>query len=91
MSCAIFKDTFGDGRINYTEFLAATIETQGQITQEKLKEAFRYLDRDESGFISRDVSFTHIYRFKKHHTIFLILLAPLAPSFLQKEFKRSFE
>jgi len=47
-------DTFGDGHINYTEFLAATMETQGQIAEDKLKEVFRYLDRDESGFISKD-------------------------------------
>lgn len=44
----------GTGRIRYTEFLAATIEAQGAISEERLAEAFDRLDCDDSGFISAD-------------------------------------
>lgn len=44
----------GSGRIRYTEFLAATIEAQGAISEERLAEAFDRLDTDDSGKISAD-------------------------------------
>lgn len=37
----------------YTEFLAAALEVQGHIEEERLAEAFDRLDSDDSGFISR--------------------------------------
>lgn len=53
---AIFDavDLDGSGRIRYTEFLAATIEAQGAISEERLAEAFDRFDTDDSGFISVD-------------------------------------
>jgi Ca2+-binding EF-hand superfamily protein len=39
--------------INYTEFLAAALEAQGNIEEWRLAEAFAVLDRDGSGCISR--------------------------------------
>jgi hypothetical protein len=42
----------GTGRIRYTEFLAATIEARGAISEERLAEAFDRLDSDDSGYIS---------------------------------------
>ena len=44
----------GTGRIRYTEFLAATIEAQGAISEERLAEAFDRLDCDDSGYISAE-------------------------------------
>jgi EF-hand domain pair len=44
----------GTGRIRYTEFLAATIEAQGAISEERLAECFDRLDSDDSGFISAE-------------------------------------
>jgi EF-hand domain pair len=44
----------GSGRIRYTEFLAATIEAQGAISEQRLAEAFDRLDSDDSGYISAD-------------------------------------
>ena len=44
----------GSGRIRYTEFLAATIEAQGAISEERLAEAFDRLDCDDSGYISAE-------------------------------------
>lgn len=44
----------GSGRILYTEFLAATIEAQGAISEERIAEAFDRLDSDDSGFISAE-------------------------------------
>jgi len=44
----------GSGRIRYTEFLAATIEAQGAISEERLAEAFDRLDSDDSGYISAE-------------------------------------
>jgi hypothetical protein len=44
----------GTGRIRYTEFLAATIEAQGAISEERLAECFDRLDSDDSGYISAE-------------------------------------
>lgn len=41
------------GVITYTEFLAATMETHGHITEDRIAEAFHRLDCDDSGYISR--------------------------------------
>lgn len=44
-----------DGYLHYTEFLAATLETDGkEVTDDRLAEAFDQLDMDDSGFISRE-------------------------------------
>ena len=43
----------GTGKIRYTEFLAATIEAQGAISEERLAEAFDRIDADDSGYISK--------------------------------------
>jgi calcium-dependent protein kinase len=52
----IFKsiDTDGSGAINYTEFLAATMDQKTYMKEEKLYEAFRAFDKDGSGKISID-------------------------------------
>jgi Ca2+-binding EF-hand superfamily protein len=47
-------DLDGTGKIRYTEFLAATIEAQGAISEERLAEAFDRLDSDDSGKISAE-------------------------------------
>lgn len=44
----------GTGEVKYCEFLAATIEAQGAISEERLAEAFDRLDSDDSGFISKE-------------------------------------
>lgn len=46
------QDIDGTGRLSYTEFLAATIEATGIITEERLAEAFDRLDSDDSGYIT---------------------------------------
>jgi len=45
-------DINGSGQIDYTEFLAATLETHGRIQEERLAQAFDHLDTDGTGFIS---------------------------------------
>jgi len=47
-------DLDGTGEIKYTEFLAATIESTGLITEEHLAEAFDRLDHNDTGFITVD-------------------------------------
>lgn len=51
----IFKsiDVNKNGHIMYTEFIAAALEAQGHIEEERVAEAFDRLDSDDSGFISR--------------------------------------
>ena len=46
-------DIDDSGLIHYTEFLAATLETQGHIEEERLAEAFDRLDADDSGYITK--------------------------------------
>lgn len=45
-------DTDGSGVINYTEFLAASIDQKVYLKEERLYEAFRAFDKDGSGKIS---------------------------------------
>jgi len=45
-------DLDGTGKLRYTEFLAATIESTDLVTEERLAEAFDRLDTDDSGYIS---------------------------------------
>ena len=52
--CFLAQDLDGTGRIRYTEFLAATIEAQGAISEERLAEAFDRFDTDDTGYISVD-------------------------------------
>ena len=42
-------DVDGSGSIRYTEFLAATIEATGWISEERLAEAFDRVDHDDTG------------------------------------------
>jgi calcium-dependent protein kinase len=42
----------------YTEFLAATIEAQGVIAEDRIAEAFDRLDSDGTGYISKEDLFS---------------------------------
>jgi len=43
-----------DGEINYTEFLAVTVDRQKAITENNLLFAFHHFDTDNTGFITVD-------------------------------------
>jgi Ca2+-binding EF-hand superfamily protein len=45
-------DIDGTGKVHYVEFLAATIEAHGSISEERIAEAFDRLDSDDSGYIT---------------------------------------
>jgi len=47
-------DINGNQKIDYEEFIAATIHLNKLNREELMMEAFKYFDRDESGFITRD-------------------------------------
>lgn len=49
----VSQDVDKDGEVEYTEFIAATLEARGNIEEERIAEAFDRLDTDQSGFISR--------------------------------------
>lgn len=53
---AIMKsaDTDGSGEINYTEFIAATIDTNVFMRQDYLRTAFNMFDADNSGKIDNE-------------------------------------
>lgn len=46
-------DVNNNGRIMYTEFLAATVEAHGHIEERRIAEAFDRMDSDDSGYISK--------------------------------------
>ena len=46
-------DTDGSGAIDYSEFLMATMNEQQLMSKEKLKQAFKMFDKDNSGTISK--------------------------------------
>lgn len=45
-------DIDGTGTVHYCEFLAATLESQGAIDEERIAEAFDRIDSDDTGYIS---------------------------------------
>ncbi len=47
-------DYYGNGKINYSEFLAATISTKQFLTEEKLWALFKHFDIDNSGYITHE-------------------------------------
>lgn len=47
-------DFNGDGEINYSEFLAATINKEKVVTESNLNFAFHHFDVDNSGFITAE-------------------------------------
>ena len=51
---ALFQgmDVDGSGIVHYTEFLAATIESHGSISEDRLADAFDRMDCDDSGYIT---------------------------------------
>lgn len=53
---AMFKavDIDGNGSIDYTEFVMATMNERDLISQQKLRAAFRLFDKDGNGSISPD-------------------------------------
>ena len=46
-------DMDNNGMVQYTEFIASTIEAQSKIEEERIAEAFDQLDEDNSGKISK--------------------------------------
>ena len=47
-------DTDKSGKIDYTEFLAATLDEKIYLKEQRLFEVFRAFDKDESGKISKE-------------------------------------
>lgn len=45
-------DTNGDGLINYSEFLAATVDRKKALSMQNLQFAFHHFDVDNSGYIT---------------------------------------
>lgn len=45
-------DYAGNGKINYSEFLVATVPVQNLISYDKLWALFKYFDTDNSGIIT---------------------------------------
>lgn len=45
-------DMNGDGQINYSEFLTATINWENEMSRERLEHAFKMFDTDNSGTVS---------------------------------------
>ena len=54
--CELFKgiDVDKNGKIDYTEFIAATLQKQLYLKEERLFEAFTAFDKDGCGIISKD-------------------------------------
>ena len=47
-------DVDQNGKIDYTEFIAATVQESNYNKKEKIFEAFSMFDKDNSGFITKD-------------------------------------
>uniref|UniRef100_A0A7S4RS13 EF-hand domain-containing protein n=2 Tax=Ditylum brightwellii TaxID=49249 RepID=A0A7S4RS13_9STRA len=75
------------GSIKYTEFLAATIEARGEISEERLAEAFDRLDSDDSGYIS----LTNLRQILGQHVSKSELQSIIAECDLTKDNKISYE
>ena len=47
-------DYLGNGKINYSEFLAATVSMKDVLTEDHISHLFLYFDTDNTGYISRE-------------------------------------
>jgi len=47
-------DYFGNKKINYTEFLVATLDIKSFLDDQKLQAVFNQFDTDSSGMITKD-------------------------------------
>jgi len=47
-------DDNGNGKINYSEFLAATVSLKEFMTEEKLWMMFKHFDVEDNDYISKD-------------------------------------
>lgn len=47
-------DYHGNGKINYSEFLAATVQVRSVLTDEKIYALFKHFDTDNSEYITAD-------------------------------------
>jgi calcium-dependent protein kinase len=47
-------DYYGNGEINYSEFLSATISTKHFLTEERMWSLFKYFDADDSNYITAE-------------------------------------
>ena len=47
-------DEYGNGKINYSEFLAATVSIKNFINEEKLWMIFKHFDVDDTDYISKE-------------------------------------
>lgn len=47
-------DYVGNGKINYTEFLSATLQVKETLTEEMLWRLFKKFDVDDTGYISKE-------------------------------------
>ena len=47
-------DSDGNGEINYSEFLAAALDSKLTLTEEHLWSVFKRFDMDNSGYITED-------------------------------------
>jgi len=47
-------DYHGNGKINYSEFLSATIDVRSFMTEQKMQAIFQQFDTDNSGKITKE-------------------------------------
>jgi calcium-dependent protein kinase len=47
-------DYQGNGKINYSEFLSATLDIEHYLTDTKLRTVFNVFDTDQSGYITAE-------------------------------------
>lgn len=47
-------DTDKNGKINYTEFIASTLEDHVLSSKENLRNVFNMLDKDGNGFVDKN-------------------------------------
>ena len=47
-------DYAGNGQINYSEFLAATVQTRAVLTDKRIYALFKHFDTDNSDYITPD-------------------------------------
>jgi Ca2+-binding EF-hand superfamily protein len=49
-----FVDTDKNGKINYTEFIASTLEDHLLSSKENLRNVFNMLDKDGNGYVDKN-------------------------------------
>ena len=84
-------DYVGNGKINYSEFLAATLSIKDSLTEEMLWRLFKKFDVDDSGYITKENLYDAFTRLGKKNITYSEVEEIIKAHDITNDFQISFE